>query len=231
MSLWLGFERNGDDELGSFPFWNTHYYHALGLFHWIKVLLMYTVDGQGKLRPNKQHICVRFKTESARDLALGRSGEGFGARGKWPSTTVSVQKGPPSCIDGPDLFLLVLPDGRSVEDVLQQAAARLPAQLALRPLKYEALTRGGGRVALERIRARRKEVEIHRDWLIEAAHTALIGQVSIAGASDCHPPGSDDNNAYRVASLATKEADWMLEQLWNLELQQLRGRPRWQAEE
>lgn len=67
-------------------------------------------------------VVRRFKTKAGRDLAVGRSGEGLGASGPWSPASVSVVRGRnEDAAEDKSLsdFLMVLPQGRSVAEVLE----------------------------------------------------------------------------------------------------------------
>lgn len=70
-------------------------------------------------------VCVvvteRFKTEAGCDLAVARSGEALGASGSWSPDSVPVIRGRADTADDvPGVFLLVLPAGSSVAEVLSK---------------------------------------------------------------------------------------------------------------
>ncbi|CAM9339752.1 unnamed protein product [Discosporangium mesarthrocarpum] len=117
LTVWVGGFRRDDDHTGLVPD-IKQFFRGLDVK---KVLIMYTIDRNGRLRPNRHHICVKFKTEGARDLAVARSGETFGPPDS--RVAVTVMKGLPPRAEGPDSYLLVLPNGRSVKSILTEAGS------------------------------------------------------------------------------------------------------------
>lgn len=69
---------------------------------------------------------LRFKTKGGRDLAVKRSGEAFGAPGSWSPERVPVIRGrDETADDAPTQYLLVLPQGSSVAEVLAKVCINL----------------------------------------------------------------------------------------------------------
>eukprot|EP00903_Cladosiphon_okamuranus_P016155 g14909.t1 len=101
------------------------------------VMFRYHVKQDGSLDPDRRRFCVKFKTKAGRDLAIKRSGEALGSFCSWwdPEEVAVVVRGRDEDSEGGggsgvNELLVVLPQGRSVADVLQKISTRLPPDLS-----------------------------------------------------------------------------------------------------
>ncbi|CAM9718252.1 unnamed protein product, partial [Ectocarpus fasciculatus] len=120
-----------DDDYGGHVSDLRQFFRGIDFHH---VMFRYHVLPDGTLDPDRRRFCVRFKTKAGRDLAIKRSGEALGSYCSWwdPGDVATVIRGRDVGGDGRggiEDMLVVLPQGRSVADVLEKVKARLPNDL------------------------------------------------------------------------------------------------------
>ncbi|CAM9382283.1 unnamed protein product, partial [Ectocarpus sp. 8 AP-2014] len=199
------------------------------------VMLRYHVLPDGTLDPDRRRFCVRFKTKAGRDLAIKRSGEALGSYCSWwdPGDVATVIRGRdvPGDSDGGggggiDGMLVVLPQGRSVADVLEKVKARLPKDLTP-ALAAQRTDDDATNNSKKRPRRHRKhdddddrgqqqlperQLEAYRRDMLRAAlgsglaEALALGPRRGAPAAAARVAGTDEDNARRVATLASGEA-------------------------
>ncbi|CAB1111625.1 unnamed protein product [Ectocarpus sp. CCAP 1310/34] len=194
------------------------------------LMLRYHVLPDGTLDPDRRRFCVRFKTKAGRDLAIKRSGEALGSYCSWwdPGDVVTVIRGRDVASDsdggGIDDMLVVLPQGRSVADVLDKVEARLPKDLTP-ALAAQRTDDDATNNSKKRPRRHRKhddgerpqqlpesQLEAYRRDMLRAAlgcglaEALALGPKRGAPAAAARVAGTDEDNARRVAILASGEA-------------------------